>query len=227
MKFSREIIINNKKISEEENVFIIAEAGINHNGNFDIAKKLIFEAKKSGCDAIKFQSFLPNSRVSKKVKSERYVEKVINTEESISELFEKVTLSFSDQKKLFEYAKKIKILMFSTAFDFESADFLEKLGVDVYKIASMDLTNIPLVEHIAKKMKPVILSTGMSKLHEIDETVEAFKNTGNSNLIILHCNSSYPSNYEEINLKFMDSLSNIYPSPIGYSDHSGELSIDE
>ena len=190
--------IKNKNIGKNNKCFIIAEAGINHNGNFEIAKELIFEAKKSGCDAVKFQSFLSNSRVSKKVKSERYVEKVINTEESISELFEKVSLSFSDQKKLFEYAKKLKILMFSTAFDFESADFLEKLGVDVYKIASMDLTNIPLVEHIAKKMKPVILSTGMSKLHEIDETVEAFKNTGNSNLIILHCNSSYPSNYEEI-----------------------------
>ncbi len=220
---NREITINNKKIGPNNKCFIIAEAGINHNGNFDIAKKLILEAKKSGCDAIKFQSFLPESRVSKKVKSERYVEKVIDTEESINQLFTKVALKFDEQKKLFNFAKKHKILMFSTPFDFESANFLDELGVDVFKIASMDLANIPLVEHVAKKMKPVIISTGMSKLYEIDETVEAFKGTGNPNLIILHCNSSYPSSNEELNLKLIKNYKKIYPCPIGYSDHSENL----
>ena len=223
VELNKEVKISSKKIGDRHKSFIIAEAGINHNGSFDIAKKLILEAKKVGCDAIKFQSFLSESRVSKKVKSEKYVEKVIDTEESINQLFKKVALTFDEQKKLFNFAKKNKILMFSTPFDFESADFLENLGVDLYKIASMDLTNIPLVEHVAKKMKPVIISTGMAKLHEIDETIEAFKSTGNPNLIILHCNSSYPSNNEELNLKLIDNYKKIYPCPIGYSDHTEDL----
>lgn len=223
VELNKNVKILNKTVGTNNQCFIIAEAGINHNGSFEIAKELIYQAKKSGCDAVKFQSFLPESRVSKKVKSERYVEKVIDTEESISQLFKKVSLSFNEQKILFDYAKKIKILMFSTPFDFESADFLEKIGVDIYKIASMDLTNIPLIEYVAKKMKPVIISTGMSRLYEIDETVEAFKSTGNPNLILLHCNSSYPSNNEEINLRFINNLKRIYPFPIGYSDHSENL----
>lgn len=229
IKSSRETELNtsiklgNKIVGKNNPAYIIAEAGINHNGNIEIAKKLILEAKKCGCNAIKLQSFLPNSRVSKKVKSERYVEKVINTEESISELFNKTSLNFKDQEKLFKYANKIKMEIISTPFDFESVDFLEKMKVSFYKIASMDLTNIPLIEYVASKMKPVIISTGMSKLYEIDETVNAFKNTGNSNLILLHCNSSYPSSSEEINLKFMENLKKIYPIPIGYSDHSEDL----
>ena len=222
-KFNSNIKIGNNKVGGKEKTFIIAEAGLNHNGSFKIAKKLIDNAKKASCNAIKFQSFLPDTRVSKFVKSEKYAEKVIGTQESISELFQRLSLSFEIQKKIFSYAKKKKIMIFSTPFDFESADFLEKIGVSAFKIASADLVNIPLIKHVAKKMKPVIISTGMSKISEIDEAVEAFRSTGNQNLILLHCNSSYPSTYSEVNLKFMDTLRTMYQIPIGFSDHTTDL----
>tara|TARA_B100001142_G_scaffold317589_1_gene358724 strand:+ start:3033 stop:5480 length:2448 start_codon:yes stop_codon:yes gene_type:complete len=215
--------IGNKLIGEGQKTFIVAEAGLNHNGSFEIAKKLIDNAKNINCDAIKFQSFLPNSRVSKFVKSEKYAEKIIGTQESIGELFQRLSLDFKTQRKIFNYAKKKKIMIFSTPFDFESADFLDKLGVSAFKIASVDLVNIPLIEHVAKKLKPIIISTGMSKISEIDDAVEAVKSTGNNNLVLLHCNSSYPSTYAEVNLKFMDTLKKMYNIPVGFSDHTTDL----
>jgi len=215
--------IGNKLIGEGQKTFVVAEAGLNHNGSFEIAKKLIDNAKNINCDAIKFQSFLPNSRVSKFVKSERYAEKIIGTQESIGELFQRLSLDFKTQRKIFNYAKKKKMMIFSTPFDFESADFLDKLGVSAFKIASVDLVNIPLIEHVAKKLKPIIISTGMSKISEIDDAVEAVKSTGNNNLVLLHCNSSYPSTYAEVNLKFMDTLKKMYNIPVGFSDHTTDL----
>ena len=182
----------------------------------------INSAKKIKCDAIKFQSFLPKSRVSKFIKSDKYVEKIIGTQESISEFFERLSLNFSTQKKIFDYAKKRGITIFSTPFDFESVDFLNQIGVPAFKIASADLVNIPLIKYVAKTLKPMILSTGMSKISEIDEAVEAVKSTGNKNLILLHCNSSYPSTYSEMNLKFIDTLKFMYNIPVGLSDHTSD-----
>lgn len=221
--FNKTVKIPKNDIGDGSKCFIIAEAGLNHNGSIQIAKKLIDNAKKIGCDAIKFQSFTPDSRVSSKVKAERYVEKIIDTQESISKMFNRLSLNFTQQKKLFEYAKKKKIEIFSTPFDNTSADYLEKLGVNLFKIASVDLVNLPLIEYVAKKQKPVILSTGMSNLSDIDEAVQTVKKTGNENLMILHCNSSYPSNYSEMNLKFIDTLKKIYNVPVGLSDHTTDL----
>ena len=221
--FNKSFKIGNKKVGNGAQTFVIAEAGLNHNGSFEIAKKLIDNAKKTKCDAIKFQSFLPDSRVSKKVKSEKYSEKIIGTQESINQLFKRLSLNFATQKKIFNYAKKKNILIFSTPFDFESADFLEKINVCAYKIASADLVNLPLIEHVAKKNKPMIISTGMSKISEIDEAVETVRSTGNKNLALLHCNSSYPSAHSEVNLKFMDNLKSLYQIPIGFSDHTTDL----
>ncbi len=213
-----------KKIIGKKNIpFIIAEAGLNHNGSLIVAKKLIDNAKKSGCDAIKFQSFLPNTRVSKFLKTEKYVEKIIGTQESIGEFFERLSLNFETQKKIFQYARNRKLLIFSTPFDFKSVDFLNKLNVPAFKIASADLVNIPLIKYVAKTLKPIIISTGMSKISEIDEAVEAVKSTGNNNLILLHCNSSYPSTYSEMNLKFIDTLKKMYNIPVGLSDHTTDL----
>ena len=221
--FNSHVKIGDKLIGSGKKTFIVAEAGLNHNGSFDIAKKLIDDAKEIKCDAIKFQSFLPDSRVSKFVKSEKYAEKIIGTQESISELFYRLSLSFKTQKKIFKYAEKKKIMIFSTPFDFESADFLEKMGVAAFKIASADLVNIPLIKHVSKKLKPIIISTGMSKISEIDDAVEAVRSVGNKNLILLHCNSSYPSTYSEVNLKFMDTLKKMYNIPVGFSDHTTNL----
>ena len=221
--FNSHVKIGNKLVGRGQKTFVVAEAGLNHNGSFNIAKKLIDNAKEIKCDAIKFQSFLPNTRVSKFVKSEKYAEKIIGTQESISELFQRLSLNFGIQKKIFKYAKTKKIMIFSTPFDFKSADFLDKLGVVAFKIASADLVNIPLIKHVAKKLKPIIISTGMSKISEIDEAVEAVRSTGNRNLVLLHCNSSYPSTYSEVNLKFMDTLKKMYNIPVGFSDHTTDL----
>lgn len=221
--FNKSFKIGGKIVGDCKKTFIIAEAGINHNGSLSIAKKLIDNAKKAKCDAIKFQSFLPNSRVSKKVKSEKYSEKIIGTQESINQLFSRLSLNFKTQKKIFDYAKKKKMFLFSTPFDFKSADFLDQLGVSVFKIASADLVNLPLIEHVAKKNKPMIISTGMSTISEIDDAIETVRSTGNKNLAVLHCNSSYPSTHAEINLKFMNNLRSLYQIPVGFSDHTTDL----
>ncbi len=221
--FNSKFQIGKKFVGEGRKTFIVAEAGLNHNGSLTIAKKLIDDAKKARCDAIKFQSFLPDSRVSKKVKSEKYSEKVIGTQESIHQLFRRLSLNFDTQKKIFAYAKKKKIFIFSTPFDVESANFLEKLGVNAFKIASADLVNLPLIKHVAKKNKPMIISTGMSKISEIDDAIETVRSTGNRNLAILHCNSSYPSTHSEVNLKFMNNLKSLYNIPVGFSDHTTDL----
>ena len=223
VNFNKFFKLGTKEIGEKNSPFIIAEAGLNHNGSLQIAKKLIDNAVYCKCDAIKFQSFQPNSRVSKKVKTEKYSEKVIGTEESISQLFQRLSLNFSDQKKIFLYAKKKKIFIFSTPFDFKSADFLEKLGVEAFKIASADLINLPLIEHVSKKNKPIIISTGMSTISEINDAVETVRSTGNKNLALLHCNSAYPSVHSEINLKFMQNLKSMYQLPVGFSDHTTDL----
>ena len=221
--FEKSFKIGNKKIGENNPTFLIAEAGLNHNGSYEIAKKLIDNAVNCKCNAIKFQSFEPNTRVSKKVKTEKYSEKIIGTQESINQLFKRLSLSFSIQKKIFSYARKKKIFIFSTPFDFKSADFLEKVGVGAYKIASADLVNLPLIEYVAKKNKPIIISTGMSTLSEINDAVETVRFTGNKQLALLHCNSSYPSTHAEINLKFMENLRSLYQVPVGFSDHTTDL----
>ncbi len=223
IKFNKEVKIGKVKIGGNCKPYIIAEAGLNHNGSFQLAKQLIDKAKMAGCNSIKFQSFLPDTRISNKVKSENYAEKVIGTQESLSELFKRLSLSFKVQRKIFAYARKKNLEIFSTPFDFESADFLEKMKVPAFKIASVDLINLPLIKYVALKQKPIILSTGMSKISEIDEAVEAVRSTGNKNLILLHCNSSYPSSYSEMNLKFIETLKKMYDVPIGLSDHSTDL----
>ena len=223
VNFNKKFKLGKSYVGDGEKPFIVAEAGLNHNGSLTIAKKLIDKAKKANCDAIKFQSFLPNSRVSNKVKSEKYSEKIIGTQESIHQLFSRLSLNFNIQKKIFAYAKKKKIFIFSTPFDIESADFLEKLGVNAYKIASADLVNLPLIEHVAKKNKPIIISTGMSRISEIDDAIETVRSTGNKNIAVLHCNSSYPSTHSEINLKFMNNLKSLYKIPVGFSDHTTDL----
>ena len=207
------------KVGENFPVYIIAEAGLNHNGDINLATKLIDEAKKAGCNAIKFQSFKAENRVSKKVKSVNYAEKADGLQENIYEMFKRLSLSFSDTKKIFEYASKKKIEIFSTPFDESNVDMLEKLNVKFYKIASVDLVNIPLLEKVAKTKKTVIVSTGMSNLSNVEEAVEVFKSNGNKDLILLHCLSSYPANANEMNIKAIQTLKKNFNIPTGLSDH--------
>ena len=214
-----EVKLGSKYVGDNQSAFIIAEAGLNHNGDLNIAKKLIDEAIDCGCDAIKFQSFNSNSRVSSKVKSANYAEKADGLREDINEMFNRLRLDKSFHEKIFNYARKKKILIFSTPFDEDSVDLLEKFNVPFYKIASVDAVNLPLIVKVGKTQKPLILSTGMCDISNVQDAIEAFKSTGNNNLILLHCISSYPANENEMNLNAITTLKQMYKIPVGLSDH--------
>ena len=224
-KLNKTIKLGKKFVGENYKPYIIAEAGLNHNGDIKLAKKLIYEAKKSNCDAVKFQTFSAQKRISKEAKSAKYFEKADGQREDIYEMFDRLSFNFNEFKEIFGYARKIGIEIFSTPFSLEDVDLLEKLNVKFYKIASVDCVNLKLIEKIGKTNKPLILSTGMSDLSIVEDAIKAFKATGNSNLIILHCLSSYPSNEKEMNLRVIKSLKEIYKVPVGLSDHYPGLEV--
>ena len=198
--------INGREIGKDKEVFVIAEVGINHNGDFETAKKLINEAITAGCDAVKLQTYLTEKRVPK--------------DSPIFDILKKCELSFSDQKKLFEYAKDKGIEIFSTPFDDESVDFLEETGSSCYKIASFDIVNKKLLEKIAQTKKPVIISRGMANQEEIDAAIDIFKKAG-SEYAILHCVSAYPvESIDSLNLNTIRALENRYTCAVGFSDHT-------
>ena len=219
--------LGNRKVGENMKSYIIAEIGLNHNGSLVIAKELISKAKIAGCDAVKLQSYSKGSRVSGTIKAEKYVEKIIGLEESMSSMFDRLILSKKDQIELFDFAKKKKIEIFSTPFDEENLEFLESQKIKFYKIASSDLVNLPLIEKISKTGKPAILSCGMSTIGQLDEAIEVFASTGNKNLILLHCNSSYPADPEEMNLNTIKTLRRYYGIPVGLSDHTFGIFISQ
>ncbi|CAB3290126.1 N-acetylneuraminate synthase [Methanocaldococcus lauensis] len=198
--------IGNMYVGDGEPTFIIAEGGLNHNGDIDIAKELIKEAKKCGADAIKFQSYHTEDFISKK--SEYY------------KLFKDLELSEEEFYELKKYAEKIGIMFISTPLDLKYVDILNNMNVPAFKIASGDLTFHPLLEKVAKTGKPVILSTGMANIGEIWEAVDVLKNNGCKEIILLHCISSYPTPYEEVNLHAIKTLKKIFNIPVGYSDHT-------
>ena len=218
-RLNTKVFLNKTKVGEGEKPYIIAEAGLNHNGNIKIAKQLIDEAKKIGCDAIKFQTYTAKKRVSKKVSHANYAEKADGLQENIYEMFEGLELSKKNHFEIFRYARQKKIEIFSTPFDITDVELLEALGVNFYKIASVDLTNHDLIKRVGLTGKPLILSTGMSDIGDIEDSINIFKKTGNKNLILLHCVSSYPANELEMNLNCIKSLKNTFQVPVGLSDH--------
>lgn len=224
LDFKKSVNIGKDAIGEGSPVYIIAEAGLNHNGDMEMAKKLIMQAKKCGCNAIKFQTYKPESRVSAKAKAAKYIEKTIGLEESSFDMFKKLMLSEAQHRELFKYARQLGIEIFSTPFDEESADFLEQLHVNVFKIASFDLVNIRFLKHVASKGKPMIVSTGMATLGQIEEALEAIYETGNRDLVLMHCVSNYPMYPEDANLKAILTIASAFKVPVGFSDHSiGDL----
>lgn len=218
------IKIGNKLVGENEPVFIIAEAGINHNGSLEIAKKLVKIASKAGADAVKFQTFFTDKLVTKNA-PKAYHQKTSCIKESQYEMLKKLELTKKDHQKLMSYANKFGIIFLSTPYDQESADFLEELGVHAFKIASSSLTSIPFIKHIARKKKPIIISTGMATISEIDEAIQTIKKTGNKKIILLHCTSNYPAKIENVNLRAMLTLKRKFNLLVGYSDHTLENSV--
>ncbi len=210
--------IGGRFVGEGEPVFFIAEIGNNHNGDYFLAKRTIEEAVKAGADAVKFQ---------KRFIDEVFAKELQNKEQTKDQIFGKtygeyrkaLELDMDNFLKLKEHAQKLGTIFFATPFDKKSADFLEEVGMDVYKIASFDVSNLPLLEHVAKKGKPMILSTGMHSLEELDEGVETILKHNNQ-LIIKHCVSVYPTLDEYLNLATIPFLRERYnPLPIGYSGH--------
>ena len=205
--------------------YIIAEAGVNHNGSLELAKNLVDKAKEAGADCVKFQTFIASQIVSKNAAKADYQKKQTESAESQHEMLKKLELSFDDFIELNNYCKEIGIEFLSTAFDFESIDFLNQLGMQVWKIPSGEITNLPYLIKIAKLNKKVILSTGMSTMREIEDAVNILKDHGASELIILHCTTEYPTPYEDVNLNAMLAIKEKFGYDVGYSDHTMGIEV--
>ena len=214
------IHIDSRKIGWGEPVFIIAEAGVNHNGDLQTAEKMVDVAAEAGADAVKFQTFRADEVVSEAAPKARY--QIENTGEGGSqlEMLKRLELSPDAHRKLIERCHARGIMFLSTPFDFPSADLLERLSVPAYKVPSGEITNWPFLEHIASKGKPIILSTGMSDLNEVEQAVKVLRAAGCSELLILHATSSYPATAASSNLRAMQTLSDFFHTPIGLSDHT-------
>lgn len=212
--------IGKRWVGDGESCFVIAEAGVNHNGDINLAKKLIDAAKDAGADAVKFQTFKADCVVTKDADKADYQKKMTDEAESQYSMIKKLELTNDDFKYLFEYAEGKHILILSTPFDKKSVDLLCELGLPAFKISSGDITNIPLLRYIAKKEKPIILSTGMSTLGDIEGALNAIRNEGIKHIILLHCVSNYPTKMENANLRAIKTLRQAFKTPIGYSDHT-------
>lgn len=221
------IIMNFFEKVEEQGYYVIGEIGVNY---YDIAKKngttpmeaaklMIDEAKASGMDAVKFQTYKAGTIATKN--SPSYWDTTEEATTSQYELFKKFDLfGYEEYKEISEYCKKQGIVFLSTPFDIESSDYLEEL-MDVYKISSSDLTNTPFIKHMAKKQKPILISTGASNMEEIETAIRTIENEGNKDIVILHCVLEYPTPYEHANLDMIKSLKEAFPDyVIGYSDHT-------
>lgn len=208
----RKIRIGDRLIGGGEPTFIVAEAGINHNGSIENAKELIESAARCGADAVKFQTHIPEKEMLRQDVTADYVG------EPLFDLLKRVELSREDHVVLKEYAEEKNLIFYSTPFCVEAVDLLEEIDVPAYKVGSGEIANPPLLERIAKIGKPVILSTGMSNLEEVEEAI-GIVTQYNQQLVILQCTSTYPSSYEDIHLNAMDTLRK-FGFPVGLSDHS-------
>ena len=217
--FSKQIKIGGKMISNDSPAFIIAEAGVNHNGDLDKAKHLIDVALDAGADAVKFQAFRTEELIIPNVAKAKYQKQTTNDKLNQFEMLKNLELTYNNYEILKKYCDDRGVIFLITPFDLKSFNELEKLGVCAYKIASTDTTNLPLLKIISKTKKPIILSTGMTNLNELEKSVEIIKEN-NDKLIILQCTANYPINDNEANLEVISSLRSKFNCLVGYSDHS-------
>ncbi|SHK17318.1 N-acetylneuraminate synthase [Clostridium cavendishii DSM 21758] len=201
-------------------VLIIAEAGVNHNGDFNLAKKLIDMAKECGADAIKFQTFKAYESTGVFAEKAQYQKENVEIQESQLEMIEKLELPFEDFKRLKEYCNEKGIIFVSTPDGLESLDFLISLCIPFIKIGSTEVSNIEFLKAIGKTGKEVVLSTGMSTLGEVEKAIDVINSTGNQNIKIMHCTTDYPTAVEDVNLKAMVTMREAFKVPVGLSDHT-------
>ncbi|RGY59141.1 N-acetylneuraminate synthase [Fusobacterium ulcerans] len=204
---------------KKNKVFIIAEAGVNHNGSLKLAKKMVEKAVEAKVDAIKFQTFIAKNLVSRNTEKANYQKLNTNNKESQLEMIKKLELSFEQFIELKRYCDEMRIKFLSTPFDLESIEFLKKLGMKIWKVPSGEITNLPYLRKIAEVADEIILSTGMSDLCEISKAVEILKKE-NKKILILHCNTEYPTPMEDVNLRAMELLKEKFNVEVGYSDHT-------
>ncbi len=208
-----------------KDVLVIAEAGVNHNGSIELAKKLIKEAAIAGADVVKFQTFKAETLVSKSAKKADYQKVSTDAEESQFDMLKKLELDYAIHEELMQYSNEQGIKFLSSAFDLESIDLLDKLGINIFKIPSGEITNLPYLRKIAQTGKQIILSTGMSTISDIEAALEVLRQNGATDVVVLHCNTEYPTPMEDVNLLAMNTIQNTFKVRVGYSDHTAGIEV--
>lgn len=214
------IIINQVKIGEDYDPYVIAELSANHGGSIDRAKESIQAAKNAGASAVKIQSYTADTMTIDSDKEDFQISEGLWKGYSLYQLYKQAYTPFEWHEELFKFAKSINITLFSSPFDETAVDLLTKLDTPAFKIASFELTDLPLVQYVAKQKKPVLMSTGMASLEEVAEAVECCKVNGNSQLLLFHCISSYPASTRDSNLLNIKALKNEFNIEVGLSDHT-------
>ncbi|MBS5364486.1 MAG: N-acetylneuraminate synthase [Clostridium sp.] len=208
-----------------EHICIIAEAGVNHNGNYETAIQMVKAAKKAGADYIKFQTFVPEKLVSESARKAEYQKKTTGSEESQLDMLKKLTLTKGEFLNIKKSCDKVGIGFISTPFDLDSIDFLKNIDMDFWKIPSGEITNLPYLEKLANTKKKIIMSTGMSDINEIKDAVNLLEKNGAEDIVLLHCNTQYPTPFCDVNLKAMDEIKRKTGKKVGYSDHTNGIEI--
>jgi N-acetylneuraminate synthase len=219
MKFNREIRISNRTIGDSEKVFVVAEAGVNHNGDMNIAKEMIDVAVESGVDAVKFQTFKADKLILKNIEKAPYQKITTSQSESQYEMLKRLEVTKEQTAELMDYCQKKNIIFLSTPFEKPSLDELDELGVPAFKIAATDLTNMQFLRQVANKRKPIILSAGMCYLEEVRKALEAIYPI-NKDVVLLQCTANYPIDDSEANINVIRTFKNEFDMMVGYSDHS-------
>ena len=221
------ISIANRKIGLGHPCFIIAEAGVNHNGETALARKLILAAAEAGADAVKFQTFKAEKLVTKSAKMADYQVQNTGQESSQLDMLRKLELQYDAHRELKDYAESLGLIFLSTPFDLEGIDFLKNLGVAAFKAGSGDLTNLPYLRKMASQGLPMIISTGMAVMEECVDAVNAIRESGNPGLVVLHCTTNYPCPETEVNLRAMQTMAMQLDCLVGYSDHTDGILVPQ
>jgi len=212
--------IAGRKVGSGQPCLIIAEAGVNHSGSLDLARQLVDTAVRAGADAVKFQTFKAERLVTLDAPKADYQLKITDAAESQYDMLRSLELSAEAHQDLIAYCRQSGALFMSSPFSEESADLLDDLGIAVFKIPSGEITNLSFLTHVARKEKPMIVSTGMANLDEVEEAVKAIRGAGNQDLVLLHCVSNYPAKPADVNLRAIQTMAIAFEVPVGYSDHT-------
>jgi N-acetylneuraminate synthase len=213
------------RLGKGQPCFLIAEAGVNHNGDLDLARRLVDAAAEAGADAVKFQTFRAERLVTPDAPKAEYQRDRTADNGSQLDMLRQLELSPEAHRVVLERCRQRGVMFLSTPFEEESANFLDALGVCAFKIPSGEVTNLPFLEHVARKGKPLIVSTGMCRLGEVESAVDAIRACGNDGLVLLHCVSNYPAAPEDANLRAMHTLGAAFGVPVGYSDHTEGVDV--